>query len=53
MAHHPKTGDVAELEDGSVGMGQTELIKVMDMGDAEVERREEDDPGGRHLGQQV
>lgn len=44
-------GGVAELEEGAeksgyhggVGVGESELVEVVDMGDAEVERREEDD----------
>lgn len=56
-----KEGRVGELEqrsqecrcDGGMGMGEGEFIQVMDVGDAKVERGEEDDPGGLDVGEEM
>lgn len=54
-------GGVAELEDGaqqrghhgSVRVRGPELVEMVDVGNAKVQRRDEDDPAGRHLREQM
>jgi hypothetical protein len=54
-------GGVAELEEGAeksgerrgVGVGESELVEVVDVGDAEVERGEEDDASWGDVGEDV
>lgn len=54
-------GGVAELdegaeqgrEEGSVRMCEPVFVEVVDVGDAKVQRRQEDDPSGREAGQEM
>ena len=56
-----KQGRVGELEqrsqecrcDGGLRMREGKFIEVMDVGDAEVERGQEDDLGGLDVGQEM
>ena len=54
-------GGIGELEEGAkedgeegcVGVGESEFVEVMDVGDAEVEGRDEDCGGGGDVGEEV